>query len=87
MPCETKKYKRVVDNKMRWQGDIDDENGIIRINKNKSKEKSTILDTIVHEEMHREHPQMHEKTVDSKTKEKIKNMLYKSKQNFYNKYK
>lgn len=79
------KYKRVVDNKMRWQGDIDDEKNIIRINKEKSKKKSSIIDTIVHEEMHKDHPKMHEKTVRDKTTEKVKRLI--NPQKYYNKYK
>jgi hypothetical protein len=82
-----KQYKRIVDNNMRWQGDIDEENRVIRVNKVKSKKKSTIIDTILHEEMHKDHPQMHEKTVYKKTKEQIATMLAERKQKFYNKYK
>lgn len=76
-------YKRVVDNKMRWQGDIDDEKKIIRINKEKSKKKSSVIRTIIHEEKHRTSPQMHEKTLTKKeakmvkaTPEAIKRKLY-----------
>lgn len=55
-----KKWKRIVDNKMRGHGDIDDEKRIIRINKSKEKNKKRgeILDSIVHEELHRTNPKM-----------------------------
>jgi hypothetical protein len=80
-------WRRVVDNKMRWQGEIDYKNRVIRINKVKSKKKSTIADTIVHEEMHRQHPKMWEKTVYKKTAEKVKRMSPAAKHKLYNRYK
>ncbi len=65
---KNKKWKRVTDNKMRWHGDIDYDKKIIRVNKakKKNKKKGEISNTIVHEEIHRQHPQMHEKTVAKK---------------------
>ena len=77
------KYKRKVDNKMRWSGDIDDKKGIIRINKS----KGDVLDTIVHEETHRKHPKMHEKTVREETRRLISKMTPKQKSLYYNLYK
>lgn len=87
-----KKYKRVVDNKMRGYGDIDFDNHIIRVNKKRSKEyskknkKAGVLDTIVHEETHRKHPRMHEKTVRKKTKKAVKKMSQSQKNREYKKY-
>lgn len=87
-----KKYKRIVDNKMRNYGDIDDDKKVIRINKKKSKEwtkkhkKPGVLDTIVHEETHRKHPKMGEKAVKKKTKKQIKQMGQKQKVKEYSKY-
>jgi len=82
------KWTRKVDNKMRWHGDIDEDKKIIRVNKSPSKNKmpGEILDTIVHEEMHRIHPQMHEKTIRTETKHKIKSMSQKEKNKLYSKY-
>ena len=77
------KYKRKVDNKMRWSGDIDDKKGIIRINKS----KGDVLDTIVHEETHRKHPKMHEKTVREETRRLISKLTPKQKSLYYNLYK
>ena len=79
-----KRVKRTVDNKMRWQGDYDTDNGAIRVNKVKSKKKSSIIDTITHEEMHRQHPNMWEKTIDKKVPKKLKKMSKKQKQQMYN---
>lgn len=85
----SKEYKRVVDNKMRWYGDIDDEKNIIRINKSKKKNTKLgdILNSIVHEERHLKHPQEHEDTIRKKTLEEIKHMTRKQKQRLYALYK
>ena len=82
-----KKWKRKVDNRMRWQGETDTDKKVIKINKKKSKKKTSIIDTIAHEEMHVKHPKMHEKTVYKKTKHKVKSLSRKSKQRLYSKYK
>ena len=70
MEKKSKKWKRVTDNKMRWYGDTDENKKIIRINKSKKKntKPGDIIDTIVHEEMHKIHPKMSEKLVRKKTK-------------------
>lgn len=81
-----KKYKRVVDNKMPWQGEIDEDKKIIKVNKKKSKEKSSIIDTIVHEELHRKYPKMSEKEIKEMTKEKCKNMSEEEKAKYYKLY-
>lgn len=83
-----KKWKRIVDNKMRGHGDIDDEKRIIRINKSKEKNKKRgeILDSIVHEELHRTNPKMTEKQVEKKTKELVKKMSLAEKKRLYAKY-
>lgn len=86
MAKKVKKWKRVVDNKMRWQGDTDLEKKVVRVNKKKSKKKSGrggVIDTIVHEEMHVTHPKMHEKTVYKKTKKKVKRLTPKQKKKLY----
>lgn len=81
-----KKYKRVVDNRMRWQGDTDLEKKVIRVNKVKSKRKSSIIDTMVHEEMHAKHPQMYERTVATKTKGRVRTMGPQAKARLRSKY-
>lgn len=81
-------WKRIRDKKMRWRGDIDYDNKVIRINpsKKKNKKPGELLDTIVHEETHRLHPRMWEKTIRKETKHKIKSMSREAKQKLYNKY-
>ena len=84
-----KKWKRVATDKMRAMGDIDYEKKLIRINKAKARateKQGEILNTIVHEEMHRLHPKMWEKTIKKETKTKIRSMSQKEKNKQYNRY-
>ena len=83
------KYKRVRDPKMRWHGDIDEKKKVIRINdsKKKNQKKGELIDTIVHEETHRMHPKMHEKTVRKEAKRKVESMSTKEKSKLYKRYK
>jgi hypothetical protein len=78
-------FKRKVDNKMRYYGDTDLEKKEIRVNKSKKKNKKSgdILNTIVHEEMHADHPRMHERTIRRLTKAKIERMTPDRKQKYY----
>ena len=82
-----KLYKRIVDNKMRYQGETDLEKKVIRVNKKASKKKSTVIDTIYHEENHRLHPKMTEKNIRIETKNKLKRMSENKKHKLYNLYK
>lgn len=89
-------WKTVVDNGMRGAyGETDYEKKRIRINKSRHLSKNVkrinrnkdgtenMLDTIVHENMHRKHPAMKEKTVRKRTKTMIKNMSKRSKRRYY----
>jgi len=51
------------------------------------KNKESIIDTIVHEETHRKHPKMHEKTVRKLTPKKVKTMSAKAKSKLRSRYK
>ena len=81
--------KRIVDNRMRNHGDFDPERKVIRVNKSRkmNKRRGEVIDTIVHEEMHRAHPKMRERTVRKKTKKKVRKLSVGQKQRFYNKFK
>src|SRR3990167_3273412 len=94
------KWHRKVNNKMRDMGRTDYKKKLIEINKKKAKSHGRVrpitkgahkypevLDTIVHEEMHRGHPKMHEKTVYKKAREMIKRMNHNQKQGHYARYK
>lgn len=81
-------WKRIRDNKMRWHGDIDYDKRIIRINpsKKKNKKPGELLDTILHEEMHRAHPKMWEKTVQQRVNTLKRSMPPSKKHKLYSKY-
>ncbi len=90
-----RKFK--VNNKLRGAfGETDLNTGTITINKKMhaaakknpkkyglSKKETTILNTIVHENMHVKHPKMHEKTVRKLTKKKVAHMTPTAKKKAY----
>ncbi len=85
MPCS--RYKRFTDNKMRSSGSIDYDKKEIKVNRKKSKnEPGGVLDTMVHEEMHRLHPRRHEKNVKSMTTEQVRNMSKGKKKKIFSLY-
>lgn len=51
------------------------------------KKSRTLVDTIVHEEMHAQHPKMHEKTVKKLTPKKVKKLSARTKKKLRDKYK
>jgi hypothetical protein len=70
-----KGFRRIVDNRMKSSGDIDFDRKVIRVNQSRSRgEVGGVLDTQVHEELHRKHPRMHESTVTKKTTKALKTM-------------
>jgi len=77
---------------MRAYGDIDYDKRIIRINKVRSKKwakkhkKAGVLDTIVHEDLHRQHPRMSERVIIKKTKDTIRRMSRMRKRKYYSKF-
>lgn len=91
MKKKQKKWKRIVDNKMRDYGEIDDVKKVIRIRKKPFKtghwKKDEVMDTVVHEEMHKNHPKMHEKTIDKKTKKMLKKLSADYKRKILSRYK
>jgi len=94
------KVRRIVDNKMRDYGSEDDRTHTIRVNKSLSKKDPNlvrpvnkwasrypgVLDTIVHEEMHAQHPKMTEKAVWKRTKGKMRTMKPEAKRKAYKRY-
>ena len=90
------KYK--IDNKMRGAfGETDYDKKVIRVNKKRHKSKSVLKiskkkdgnehlgKTIYHEELHRKHPKMYEKTVRKKEKDFDK-LSKKQKKKLYSKF-
>lgn len=78
-----KDYKVFVDPKMRWQGDTDTEKKVIRINPVKSKKKTSLIDTIVHEKFHADHPKATEKETYQKVPHIVKGLTESEKKRLY----
>lgn len=91
---------RIVDNKLKSAyGETNTETKTIRINKKAHKRMDlkrinrnpngteSLVDTIVHEEMHANHPKMHERTVRKKAKKVVQRLSQKQKSTIRNKYK
>lgn len=87
------KYK--INNRLRGiDGQTDYDKKTITINKKKSvqpatslsKAETTIINTIVHEMLHKDHIRMHEKTVRKIARERVKNMSEKQKAKLYSKF-
>lgn len=82
-----KGYRMMIDNHMRGFGDIDMGKKVIRVNAKRSKKeggKGEVLDSMVHEIAHANHPQMHEKTIRKHTDKVIKHMGDTKKRKVYN---
>lgn len=81
-------WKRKIDNKMCSYGEIDYDKKVIRINtsKKKNKEKGDVIDTILHEEAHKNHPKMHEKNIRKLAKKLLKVKSQAEKQKLYSRY-
>lgn len=91
--------KRVVDNKLKdAYGETDVDTKVVKINKKAHKRMDlkrvnpnpngteSLIDTIVHEEMHVHHPRMHEKTVRKKAKKVVARLSQKQKSKIRSKY-
>jgi hypothetical protein len=93
----TWKYK--VDNRMKAFGYTDYDTKTIRVNKKKheaakknpkyyraySKKELTLVNTVVHEDLHRKHPRMTEKDVRKKAKHIVERMSKSRRQAMYKK--
>ena len=99
---DRKIWKYVVKNIPKTYGETDFGRKVVAVNKQYHKSKSNqppqvrknkdgsanLLDTIVHEAVvHKNHPNLHEKTVRKLTPKLIKRMSKKRKQKLYNKFK
>jgi hypothetical protein len=64
-----KRWRWVVDNRMRDYGDIDYERRVIRINHAMHKrERESLIDTLFHEELHRLFPSLGERAICAMTR-------------------
>jgi hypothetical protein len=67
---KAKRFTYKEDKRMRAFGAIDYRKNIIRVNPT----KGDLVNTILHEEMHRKHPDMPHRTLNKKVKQKIAQM-------------
>ena len=94
-----KKITRKVNNKLRGAfGQTDFKNGTVTIEINKKLHKNkkvvtrtpkkdrTLLNSIVHEELHAAHEKMHEDTVRKKARRKVSKLSKKQKKKLYQRY-
>lgn len=72
-----------MDNRSKWSGWVDTDKHIIAINKKKSKKKGSVIDTIIHEELHRKHPKAWEKAIDKMARKSLKRTGRKQKSKLY----
>lgn len=78
-----------IDDKMKYFGDTDFDKKLIRVNKTMNRTKGSqgeLLDTIVHEESHVNHPKMKEKNIQKLAGKLTKKMSHKSKEKAYAKF-
>jgi hypothetical protein len=66
------KYTRKIDRKMRSYGEIDYDKKVIRVNP--SYKRGELLNTIIHEELHRKHPDWNEKKVKKESTKREKSL-------------
>lgn len=81
-----KKWARIVDRRMRDYGEIDYSKRKMRVNPTK-RGKGGIADTVMHEELHRRHPDLTEKKIVKMARVKLKKMSLKRIGNMLRKYK
>jgi hypothetical protein len=67
---KAKRFTYKEDKHMRAFGDIDYQKKVIRVNPT----KGDLVNTILHEEMHRKHPDMSHRTLNKQVKQKIARM-------------
>lgn len=64
MPRKRIAYKYQINKRIRWYGTCDYDNQVITINP----AKGDVINTIIHEDLHRKHPSWNEKRVIDETK-------------------
>ena len=78
----SKGYKRVVDKRMRDYGEIDYSKKLIRVNP----KKGDLINTIVHEELHRAYPDKSESWVRKQSRKKESSLTMSQAVNIMKKY-
>ena len=88
-----KGWKVKVKNKVQYYGDVNNKEKVIVVNKaihkkkkgmyGISKKDATLINTLVHEKMHIDHPKMHEKNVRNSARKKLDRMTEREKGKYY----
>jgi hypothetical protein len=78
------KWRWVVDNKMRLYGEVDPNKLLVRINVAKHKrERASLIDTLVHEELHILFPRFGETMICAMTERRLRSMTKREKARLY----
>jgi hypothetical protein len=83
-PGHARKWRWVIDNKMRMFGEVDPNKIIVRINVAKHKrERASLIDTLVHEELHILFPRFGEAMICAMTERRLRSMSKQQKAKLY----
>jgi hypothetical protein len=83
-PGHARKWRWVIDNKMRMFGEVDPNKFIVRINVAKHKrERASLIDTLVHEELHILFPRFGETMICAMTERRLRSMSKQQKAKLY----
>jgi len=82
--CDTRGWKWVVDNRMRDYGETDYERRVVRINRVlHRKHRVSLLDTLLHEELHVQYPFLSERMVCELTAVRLPHLAARDKARLY----
>ena len=82
--AELRKWHWVVDNKMRLYGEVDPNTFVVRINVAKHKrERGSLIDTLVHEELHIVFPRFGETMICAMTEQRLRSLSTQQKAKLY----
>jgi hypothetical protein len=82
--ADTQKWRWVIDNRMRAYGEVDPNKCIVRINVEKHRrERASLIDTLVHEELHILFPRFGEAMICAMTERCVRSMSKKEKNRLY----
>ena len=82
--ADARKWCWVIDNRMRIYGDVDPNRYVVRINVEKHRrERASLIDTLVHEELHILFPRFGETMICAMTERRVRSMSKKDKDRLY----
>jgi hypothetical protein len=82
--ADARKWCWVIDNRMRIYGEVDPNRYVVRINVEKHRrERASLIDTLVHEELHILFPRLGEAMICAMTERRVRSMSKKEKDRLY----